>query len=185
MSTAPEADDDNGADCADCLTLTVNTHSADVLEWLEKICTPGHFCQFVNEDGTLVPNIECRPAASEPFVLTDLTVSVGTLNYMTFGRYVLCLESKANRVLVYKQEGASFRYTEETRPESFHIKARVDEDFEYILKETLLGGYLRQFQSRDRVFFGDPNLDFGTPISLPALLVPRSVGHTIKSAVKV
>lgn len=177
MSVAPEDD-------ADCLTLTVNTHSADVLEWLEKICSPGHFCQFVNKDGTLVPNIECRPAASEPFVLTDLTVSVGTLYYPTFGRYGLVLESEANRVLVYKKEGASFRYTEPARPESFHLKARVDENFEYILKETLLGGLLRKFQSRDRVFYDDPNVNLGTPISLPALLVPRSVGHTIKSAVK-
>jgi hypothetical protein len=74
---------------------------------------------------------------------------------------------------------------EEPRPQSFHIKARVGEDFEYILKETLLGGYLKQFQSRDRVFYGDPRVDVGTPISLPALLVPRSVGYAVKSAVKV
>ena len=190
MSTAPEADDDNAAS-ADCLTLTADTHPADVLEWLEKICTPGHFCQSPSDDGTLVPTVECQPEGGEPFLCNDLTVRFVTVIYQTFGRFVLFLGSNANRVIIYKPEGASFTFGDGEYPDAINYKIRVDEHLGGILQKArysptavYLGEVLRKFQDPDTPFFYPPKVGGETPIPLRFRLVPRSAGHTIKSAVK-
>jgi hypothetical protein len=187
MSAAPEADDDNGA--ADCFTLTNRTRPADLLKWLEKISTPGHFCLSPNEDGTLVPNIQCQPEGGEPFLCNDLWFV--TLIYFTFGRFVLLFGSDASRAIIYKHVGASFTFREGEYPDPINQKIRVDEHLGGILQKArhsptavYLGEVLRKFQDPDTPFFYPPEVGGETPIPLRVRLVPLSAGHTIKSAVK-
>jgi hypothetical protein len=189
MSAAPEDDDDNGA--ADCFTLTVDTHPADLFKWLEKISTAGHFCQSPSEDGTLVPNIECRPEGGEPFLCNDLHVRFVTVIYQTFGRFVLFLGSNANRVIIYRQEGASFTFEYGEYPDAINQKIRVDEHLGGILQKArhsptafYLGEVLRKFQDPDTLFYYTPKGGGGTPIPPRVRLVPLSAGHNFKSAVK-
>jgi len=187
MSAEPENDDDG----ADCLTLTVGTHPADLLKWLEKISTAGHFCQSPSEDGTPVPTVECQPEGGEPFLCDDLTVRFVTVIYQTFGRFVLFLASNAKRVIIYKQEGASFTFRDGESPDAIIYKIRVDEHLGEILQKArhsptaaYLGEVLRKFQDPDTPFYYTPKVGGGTPILARVRLVPRSAGHTIKSAAK-
>jgi hypothetical protein len=188
MSAAPENDD------GDCLTLTVDTHTADLLKWLEKISTAGHFCQSASDDGTLAPTVQCHPFALEPFVCTDLEISIGTVCDDIYGRYVLFLQSRAARAIIYKMEGASFFLGDEIRPveEGINDRVRVDDHFAGILQEArdnprsmVFEEALKKFQDPNLpLFFADNVLECRHQIPLPALMIPLSAGHTIKSAVK-
>jgi hypothetical protein len=174
MSGASE----NVGDGADCLTLTVDTHPADLLKWLEKISTAGHFCQSPSEDGTLVPNIECQPEGREPFLCNDLWLV--TLFYQTSGRFVLLFGCDASRAIIYKHVGASFTFGEGEFPDASNHKIRVDEHFGGILQ----GEVLRKFQDPNRPVYYTSEVLGGTPIPLHVRLFPVSAGHNFKSAVK-